>query len=274
MDKTTLLALGLAGAAALTPAVAQADVGAALYQRALIASADSRCRLFASPVSAVVSAGVDQARGDALRAGAADGAVAQLIAQARLTAQAVDCASPSLRLVADRVQKAYAGYARLPSERFPGQFAAWRADRQGRGGWRLVQTAQGAPTGLSVAFGLGPSGRPEAQVAGPGADRLAGARLLFRDERIAAQPYIDPRAPGLAGRAAPASVSRAVYAQDRDTEANRATFRFSPAALDALAELDPREAATLELIAPDQSVRRVFIEAGDLRAARAFLAAR
>ena len=51
-------------------------------------------------------------------------------------------------------------------------------------------------------------------------------------------------------------------------------FTFNASAIPELEQLDPREAIQIELVPPsriaDQSVKRIVLEVGDLRAARAF----
>ena len=210
-------------------------------------------------------------------------------------AAATPCASAELRLAAGRVRQAFEGYGRLLRMDFPGEIAGWKADRDlptRAPAWRLSQTAPFGATGLT--FGLaGRWGDPQALVAVSdlGDDPPYAARLVIRDAARAPAPYLNQVRAGstaklpLGARTPPRWASLVFAAEARSpAEATLApagsgsavAFRFPAAAADAIAQLDPREAVTVELLYAGKSgdlARKVFIEVGDFAAGRAFLAA-
>ena len=67
--------VALLGVAALClPATAQAGPADTYYERAFVVAADARCNLFAPRIDAALGAATAQARGAALRSGAAEAA--------------------------------------------------------------------------------------------------------------------------------------------------------------------------------------------------------
>ena len=270
----------LAALLLIAPAGARAESAASarLYERSLMAEAGARCALFTPAVAQALAAARDQARGAALRAGDTASSVQAVEARARGRAGAVDCRSPGLETAADRVRQAFAGYAELSVLRFPGPRSAWRAERADPrvtgARWRLVQALPGA--GGWVLFGLA-DGRPALLDARRDAAPAATARISLRDPARLSRPY-------LAGPPPPA-VSRVVLASGRSAAAqtlwpagatHAALYTFPGGLLDALAALDSRETARVELVYPAAGRERVYacaLEVGDLKAARAFLAA-
>ena len=281
-SRAAALILALAGLAAPARASGASDL---LYERTLMQAADARCHLFAADVGRALAASRDQARSAAVRAGDAPVAVADTQARAAARAASVDCRAPGLAMAAARVRAAYAGYARLQVLTFPGPQAMWRAERPyagyhgpprwglvqvplGQGGWVLFGQVDGAVTALDARRGAAPA---------------AGARLFVRDPARLATPYIASSRRDLAAQAPPHEAARVFIADDRyapprslwPAGATAATaYRFPATALQALAALDPREVATLELVYPSvkgERVVRAWIEVGDLAAARAFL---
>lgn len=290
----TLAGLGIALAA--TPLAAAAEsAGDLYYERALMSVADARCRLFTPETSAALASAEAQARGAALRAGDPPSALDAVAARAAGTAQRIACNDRDLRLAAARVRTGFEGYSHLLRMTFPGDLAAWRADRSLPSAtpiWRLSQDARlGAGT---VTFGLaGDWGRPAELVAvanfGPGAEPYA-AELLVRNPALAPQPYLDTPRLGasarlpLSARIPPRAASQVFQANARapadkslsPSGAAALAFRFPAAAAAAMAALDPREAVTLSFLfeGPSGDVeRRAYIEVGDFAAGRAFLAA-
>ena len=270
---------------ALSPAAAgAANVEALLYERTLMGEAGARCRLFAPPVAAALDASRRQARGAALRAGSADAMVAEVEARARARAWSVGCGSPDLATAAGRVRAGFEGYVRLFRLSFPGSLASWRADRYPGPRWRLAQTS--GPLTFGIAADSGGAESLTAVWTGPEAAGASGARLVMRDPLLARSAYLDLRKPGLAGRAPPAGLTRTIWASAKvaapaellaDPHRGGTLYRFSAAATAALAELDPREAVTVELVFPTRQgerTRSALVEVGDFAAGRAFLAVR
>lgn len=281
-----MVALGLVTAAAGAPS----DV---YYERALMSAADGRCRLFTPDIAAALTAGEAQARGAALRAGTPSAALGGVAARAAAKAGGLPCSSPDLKTAAARVRTGFAGYSRLSRMTFPGDVAAWRADRtlpRSAPAWRLAQTAPLAAGQMT--FGLvGTWSRPSELVAvadfGQGQTPYA-ARLLVRDPALAPAPYLNVLQAGAAARLpldarTPPRAASAVFAADAMAPADLSlqasgsamAFRFPAAAIGAIAALDPREAVTVEFLFQGRSgdmARRAFIEVGDFAAGRAFLA--
>jgi hypothetical protein len=277
----------------IVPASARAGPLDLYYERALMSAADARCRLFAPDTAAALAAAQAQARGAALRDGASDAAVLTTAAAASARAAATPCSSSQLKIAAGRVQAAFQGYGRLLRMDFPGDVAGWRADRSlpaRASAWRLAQT----PAGSALTFGL--AGRwsdPQALIAvaevGEG-DEPYAARLLVRDVARAPEPYLNQVRAGstaklpLWARTPPRFASLVFAAETRGAPdaglsppgaGAAVAFRFPPAAAEAIAALDPREAVTIELLYAGRTgdlVRKAYVEVGDFAAGRAFLA--
>lgn len=282
--------MGLALVAAAIAGPASASSVDRLYERTLMIAANARCGLFAEPVAAALALGQSQARRDALLAGAAPSQLSAAESRARLSAAGQSCSSAELRASAARVRQAHEHYARLERLTYPGDLAAWRADRGSgrRMRWRLSQTA--AVGRHPVVFGL--AGRQDSEaliaVAGfPNARRPYAARLVMRDVRRSSGPYLDLRG-GRSG--SPLPLARRLppmgpvkgYAAEARSKAPKDllpaglkrgwAFRFPSEAVAAMAGLDPREAVAVEFLfagAPDTV--RVYVEVGDFAAGREFL---
>lgn len=278
--------VGLLGAAVMVASgAAAAQPADLLFERAMMSAADARCGLFAPDVAAALAAGVAQARGAALRAGAGRDDLAGVERRARDRAARLDCRSPDLVREAGRVRDAFAGYRQVTRMTWPGAVADWRADRGlGRAPrWRLAQdVAFGADR---MTFGLaGREGASGLVAVAAFADGKApyAARLEVRDAARTLGPYL-----GLGGRAAPLSrrlppapATRGFLAEARAPAegellprgAERGwAFRFPAAAAEALAGLDPREAVAVEFLFPGGRTRTAYVEVGDFAAARAFV---
>lgn len=282
--------MGLMGAAVLAaPAVAHAQPLSLFYERTVMEAADSRCGLFTPQLGRALAAAAAQARGAALRAGASAEDVAKAERVARLRAAEADCRSQDVAVAANRVKQAFTGYARINRLTYHGDVSAWFADRYvtPTNPWRLRQeTTFGADR---LTFGL--AGNEEAPVllaVGEFADGAQpyGARLMLRDTRRSSGPYLRRATGGataglsLPDRIPPSGALIGILAEARG-EAGRDllpkgqddgwAFRFPPAAAQALAALDPREAVAVEFLFPGDKVRRAYVEVGDFAAGRAFV---
>jgi hypothetical protein len=281
--------MGLLGAVMATaPGYAHAQILDLVYERTVMTVADRRCSLFTPDVSAALAAAQAQARGAARRGGASPDALRTVEDRARTKAAGTDCASRDLATAAGRVREAFAGYARLQRIDYPGERAAWRADRTGIGSirWRLAQDARFGPDRMT--FGL--AGRQTPGVLIAVAQFVDGqtpysARLLMRDTVRSDGPYLDGA--GASGqtlpldrRLPPRSALRSYAAEARSTAGTDLrpkdapagwAFRFPGQAAAELASLDPRESVAIEFLFPDDVVRRAYVEVGDFAAGRAFL---
>jgi hypothetical protein len=220
--------------------------------------------------------------------------VAQVGDRAASKAGAVACGSPDIAKAAERVRGAFEGYAKLQRMNFPGDTSDWTASRgvsRLAPLWKLSQTARFG--GGALVFGL--AGKDDARLlvavaSFPDGAQPYAARMVFRDEGLAPQPYLNGinahlGALPLASRMPPRSATRAVLAEARDSAdptllppGARAgvTFRFPAWAIPALADLDPREAVAIEFLFADgarDTVRTAYVEVGDFAAGRAFLTA-
>jgi hypothetical protein len=284
---TAALALAAAG-----PAFAASTAADLFYERALMSAADGACRLFAPDVSAALVAAKVQARGAALRSGADPASLATLEARAGAAAQAAGCASPDIAVAAQRVRQAFEGLAHLDHMDFPGDFAAWTAQRapdDGAAHWRVSQSDRFGWDAMRFGLVGRGAGRPLMAVAAfaDGAQPYS-ARLVLRDVAVTTGPFLDVRQADIAGRIPidgrlPPRGATVAFAAEAMSPAGRDlrgagddeawAFRFPAAAADAIAGLDPRESVAVQfLFAGDGGdvVRTAYVEVGDFAAARAF----
>ena len=267
-------------AATLVPAAAFAAPAIDLYyERELMTVADNRCRLFAPQIGAALEASANQARGAALRAGANGDTVNGVTERAAARANSVDCSSPDLTVAAQRVREAFGGWSKTAHMDFPGQSAAWRADRTAYRSitWRLVEssTAGADPVSFGIAGEYDRTGVLAVASFANGEQPYA-ARLVFRDSSRTHSAWIGaPKNRPLPPRWASQMVlAEAVDDAGRLTPSGRdkaLAFRFPASSLDALAALDPRESFAVEFLFSGDRVRSATFEVGDIAAGKAFL---
>ena len=276
-----------------TPCIAAA--GSALdlfYERTVMAAADKRCDLFDPGVTTALDAARVQARGASLRAGASEEALQGVEQRAWSKAQGADCQSADVKTAAGRVRTAFEGYSRISRLTYPGDTAAWSADRtiSVTGPlWRLSQ-----PVSFNwdkMIFGLaGKEGQGVLLASASFADGASPytVRLVMRDTTRTSGPFLDRRLANGDGRIPltgriPSSATRSFSAEARSLASPRLApagaksallVRFPAAATEALAKLDPREAVMVEFLFAGRdtdAVRRAYVEVGDFAAGRAFL---
>jgi hypothetical protein len=281
--------MGLLGAAlAASPGFAHGQILDLVYERTVMIAADGRCGLFTPDISAALAAALAQARGAALRSGAAPEALRGVEERARENAAAIACGSSELGTAATRVRGAFAGFTRVQRIDYPGELAVWRADRSGahETRWRLAQEARFGADRMT--FGLAGRDPPGVLVAvaqfADGQTPYA-ARLLMRDDGRSAGPYLDrlksPRQGLALDRRLPPRSGLRIYAAEARSPAGSDllpkdarsgwAFRFPVEASRRLAALDPREAVAVEFLFPGDAVRRAYVEVGDFTAGQAFL---
>jgi len=271
-------AILLAAAALAGPAIAWAEPADTYYERAFVVAADARCGLFAPAVDAALSAATAQARGAALRSGAAEADLNAVAARAEARAGTVSCRDPQLATVRERVDGAFSGWIRTPRMTFPGRARPWVADRAAwtRPGWRLMQASTVGASPVTFGYGGEAAGSAlTAVVSFVGRSRPNAARLVFRDDASAPRAWLS--GDGLAPASSRASVwatgvSKADPALLADGQRTGEAWRFPASAADPLARLDPRETFLVEFHFRDGSVARARFEAGDFAAGRAFMA--
>lgn len=268
----------LAAATLVAPATAFAGPADTYYERAFVVAADARCDLFQPHIERALVAATAQARGAALRSGAAAADLTDVAWRARARAGSVSCRDPQLAVVKSRVDGAFEGWSRTARMTFPGDQRDWIANRTGyaRPTWRLQQASVVGASPVTFGYaGQDDQAELTAVVSWWGRPRPTAARLVFRDPAKAPRPW-------LAGNnLIPASARASLWASDVSaaeptllTAGKQAgdAWRFSPAAAAALEQLDPREAFAIEFHFRDGSVATVPFEAGDFAAGRAFLA--
>lgn len=267
----------LAAAALIAPGVAFAGPADTYYERAFVVAANARCDLFQPHIERALVAATAQARGAALRSGAAAADLTGVAYRARARAGSVSCGDPQLAVVKGRVNGAFEGWSRLPRMTFPGDRLDWVANRTGyaRPTWRLQQASVVGASPVTFGYaGEGDQAELVAVVSWWGRPRPTAARLVFRDPAKAPRPW-------LAGNnLIPASARASLWssgvsaAEPMLLAAGKRTgdaWAFAPFAAEALEQLDPREAFAIEFHFRDGSVATVPFEAGDFAAGRAFL---
>ena len=281
------------GAYALSPAVAHAQPADLFYERAVMSAADQRCGLFAPEIGAALAAATAQARGAALRAGTSGEVLRRTERTAQARAATADCRSSDIQAAATRVRSAFSGFAKMTRLTYAGDVAGWQADRNiyRTARWQLSQeTSFGpGPENGRMAFGLiGREGASSlvavAHFAGE-AEPYA-ARLVLRDQARSARAYLARYGGGstaglpLAQRLPPTAAQKAYAAAARASAgpdilpkgaASGWAFRFSDAAAQDLARLDPRESVAVDFLFAGDVTRRAYVEVGDFAAGRAFL---
>ncbi len=268
----------IAAAVLATPAGAWAGPADTYYERAFVVAAHARCGLFDQPVEAALTVAAAQARGAALRSGAAETDLKAVADRAHARAAGVSCRAPQLAVVRQRVDGAFSGWARTPRMTFPGESASWLADRAAwtRPGWRLKQMSRMGAAAVTFGYaGSDEAGTLTAVVSFVGKSRPYAVRLVFRDDARAPRAWT--AGDGLAPAASRASVWSTGFKPAEApllSEGRRAgeAWSFPAAAADRLARLDPRETFLVEFHFRDGSGARARFEAGDFAAGRAFMA--
>jgi hypothetical protein len=262
----------VAGGLLAVAAPAWADPAQTYYERSFVLAADARCDLFQPRVNAALTAAAYQARGAALRSGAAHADLSATAARARSRAASISCANPDLKTVRARVDNAFAAWSRMPRMDFEG----WSANRGSYSTptWRLMQASASGAAPVQFGFG-GTDPVLSAVVSFPGKPRPVAARVVMRDASLLPRPWL------LNDTLPPASVRTSLWAtgvspadegllaaERRSGEA----WRFPAVTASALAALDPREPFLIEFHFRDGSVATARFTAGDFSAGRAFLA--
>ena len=256
-------------------------------ERVAMSAIGDQCRLFAADVAAALATGAAQSRTAALRAGYTPEALDRGATDARGLVSGMACASAHVQGAAARARDAFRAYSGLQRMSFPGDIGTWRADRSmplQSASWRLAQDAFAGED--KVVFGVaGVQGAQALTLAVASSDGASpyGARLIVRDTARLPEPLLQPGGSALAARAPVRGAARVILAAARAPAdpalrprgSGQATaFRFPASALQALQQLDPREAVTVEILYPSDRgdlVRTAFLEVGDFDAGVAFL---
>ena len=283
---------GLASVAA--PALVHAAAVDAYYERAVMTAADQHCRLFTPELGSALQAAEAQARGAALRSGLNNSTLDQVEQRADAKVASIPCGSHDIAMAATRVRTAFDGYSKLQSMSYPGDVAAWTADRSTSRRVAIWKLSQAEPfVGGQLVFGLAGEDGPSSLVAVasfPDNAQPYAARLVVRDQSLAPEAFINViRASNgktpLSARTPPRSAIRAFMAEARANAdptllphgaRQGVAFRFPKSAAQTLSGLDPREAVAIDFLfatpSGGEQVRTAYVEVGDFAAGRAFLA--
>jgi hypothetical protein len=267
---------------ALLPAPAYADAGQVerLYlERTAIAAADAACNLFTGPERLALQSGLYQAEGELLRANYTPAKLASLATKVRAQTKALGCDHPDVMQVAGTIRTSYRQFARTNYLEYPAANSTWGASRSEHDAWAVMQTDKAT----GIVFGLRRGEKFEdlrLAVGIPARGRApSAAQLVLRDANKMSDPWLNSLFGAATAARPPRAVSRPEWAGDAE-EAEDSTgapfyvFYFSPAAIERMERLDPRETVYVELtpspMAKDKTPVSVAFETGDIRAARAF----
>ncbi len=255
---------------------------AAYVERRGLVEADAKCALFDGDVRAALLAGISQTRGALLRSGWSIAQVSALDALVADAARARTCSDARTLASAASARAAFATLVNANRMQFPGWRRDWSASRSpGANGWALSQAIEGplvAQFGIRTLNGVQqlalvvpqPRGQAPAQT----------ARLSMRDSARAQPEEIGlPQrvAYGLAA-GAPSPRARLTFASTRAVErlprgGQQAAFVFPDAVFGRILALDPRESLEIRIVS-GRTEHVLFVEVGDIAAARAFLTMR
>lgn len=274
------LALGLMVASTASASEAT-NARTAFVERRGLLEADAQCRLFTPDIRSALSVTLAQARGALLRAGWTSASLRELETAAINAARARACDDQRTATAASDARRAFSHWINVSSMEFPGWDRSWQARRViDDSGWRLSQTID-AP--LAATFGVRQRG--EAQrltLAVPLARGQAAptiAQLILRDasrarvrEVALPQRISEGLEAGLPSPAASTSIP-SMRTMERINGQQVAIYSFPDTAFRDLVTLDPRETVEIRLES-GRSSQRLFVEVGDVAAARAFLTIR
>lgn len=254
------------------------DAQAALVERLGLLQIDQRCRLLAPGPRTALEAGAAQARGALLRGGWTLARVGDLESAVTRAARERACADPRTQSAVADAREAYGHWARTSVMEFPGWSRTWIARRTtGINGWRLSQAIDARTT-----FGVREVANAQMLTLLLSDTNAASARLILRDRRRANTAALDLPARiayGLEAGAPAAGVATRTFPSTRQTErrtavtAQQVAFAFPNEAFQAMLALDPRESVVIELIGA-RATQRLYVEVGDIAAARGFLTLR
>lgn len=273
---TALLALTSVSAAATEAPNARA----AYVERRGLIEADAQCRLFRPDIRAALQVGAAQARGSLLRAGWTNAQLSSLEHAAVTAARGRACDDQRTAASAANARSAFVTWVNAGSMEFPGWDRVWIA-RRVAGGWRLSQAID-AP--IPAVFGVRDRDAAQRLVLvislARGQAAPSSAHLVMRDPtRANVREVALPQrmAYGIAaGAPSPnaAAIAPATPAVERlDGGRSQAVFTFPDTAFRDLLALDPRESVEIR-VENGRASQSLYVEVGDIAAARAFLTIR
>jgi hypothetical protein len=275
--RVLLLAAALTGVLT-TAASAQQGLNAreAYVERRGLIEADARCRLFSPSIRDALQISTAQSRGALLREGWTNARLRELDSAVIAAVRARACNDQRTREAAARASRSVAQWVNTGTMEFSGWQRVWVA-RRGAEGWRLRQ-----PIDAPLAADFGVLQRGEAQrltlvvPVARGSAAPTSARLVMRNPARARQEIALPQrvAYGLEAGAPPATNALSVPSTRMIERASgggsQAVFTFPDTAFRDLLTLDPRESIEIH-VQQGRATHRLFVEVGDIAAARAFL---
>jgi hypothetical protein len=278
-----LIAVALLAAAGVSASAEEPPNARAAYvERRGLLEADDQCRLFTPDIRAALEIGAARTRGALLRAGWSSAQVRQLDQAVAAAAGGRACDDQRTLASAAEARDSFSVWVNARTMEFPGWARTWIARRSSGGdGWRLSQAID-AP--VIAVFGVRDrDGAQRLSLVAPlarGQPAPTSAVLVMRD--VARAPADEVSLPqrvayGLeagAPRPGRAATHPSTHAIERlDNGASQAVFVFPDSAFRVLLALDPRESVEIRLQYGRRS-ERLFVEVGDIAAARAFLTIR
>jgi hypothetical protein len=255
----------------------------AYVERRGLLEADSACQLFTPSLRGALQVGAAQARGALLRAGWSIAQTRDLEAAAAAAARARACTDQRTLTAAADARAAFASWVNAGTMEFPGWERSWIARRTAASGptWRLSQAVD-AP--IPAIFGVRQYGETQRLTlivpVARGETAPRSATLTMRDAgRVGAIEVTLPQrvAYGLAAGAPPPNAATNIPStrtiERLDHGRSQAVFTFPDGAFRDLLALDPRESVVLRVTTARGS-QSLYVEVGDIAAARAFLTLR
>jgi hypothetical protein len=269
------------GTATIASAAEAPNARAAYVERRALLEADAQCRLFTPDIRSALSVGLAQARGALLRAGWSSANLRELETAAVAAARARPCNDQRTASAASDARVAFSSWINVSTMEFPGWDRSWHARRViDASGWRLSQAIDSP---IAATFGV--RQRDDIQritLILPLPRRQTpptSAQLILRDTSRAGvrevglpQRVSQGLQAGLPSPAASTSIP-SVRTIERSNGQQLAVFTFPDTAFRDLVMLDPRETVEIRL-QTGRSMQRLFVEVGDIAAARAFLTIR
>lgn len=268
-------------AVATAPALAEdaPNARSAYVERRGLIEADAQCNLFTSDMRVALRVGAARTRGALLRSGWTTRQLSDLEQAVVTAARGRDCNDARTLASAAEARSAFSAWVNARTMEFPGWQRTWIARRVAGGdGWRLSQAVVGAPIAV---FGVRErDGQERVTLVIPSAGRQppsGSATLVMRDPaRAAAQDIsLAQRVAFGLEAGAPAPGSAVTYPSSRaaervDNNGWQTVYLFPDAAFRTLIALDPRESVEIR-VQQGRRVQRLFVEVGDVAAARDFV---
>lgn len=278
--RSFFFALVLATASAASASEAT-NARTAFVERRGLLEADAQCRLFTPDIRSALSVTLAQARGALLRAGWTNANLRELETAAINAARARACNDQRTATAASDARRAFSSWINVSSMDFPGWDRSWHARRVlDESGWRLSQAID-AP--VAATFGVRQRGDAQrltlAIPLSRGQTPPESAQLILRDAaraRVREVGLPQRISQGLeAGLPSPAASMSVPSTRTTERSGGRqlAIYTFADSAFRDLVSLDPRETVEIRLES-GRSFQRLFVEVGDVAAARAFLTIR